>query len=155
MQSSVPVIDLAPWLSGDDAARAAVAAQVDAALQSVGFFLITGHGVPGEMRARIRAQDRLGVLGPGAGAPRGQHGGQREPQNAERAPAHADARTTTPAPGPANRSSLTKGTALFTFAACRRRKEQGDGEVGRGIWIFARNLPISPPPCEFSGALRE
>ena len=46
MPSSVPVIDLTPWFgpheSGGDeaAARAAVAAEVDAALQSVGFFLI-------------------------------------------------------------------------------------------------------------------
>src|SRR6202167_5473471 len=58
MHSSVPVIDLTPWLSGDQAARAGVAAQVDAALQSVGFFLITGHGVPGELRAQVRAEAR-------------------------------------------------------------------------------------------------
>jgi isopenicillin N synthase-like dioxygenase len=58
MGSSVPVIDLAPWLDGDEAGRAAVAAQVDAALQSVGFFLITGHGVPDELRARVRSQAR-------------------------------------------------------------------------------------------------
>src|SRR6266581_4009017 len=58
MQSSVPVIDLTPWLSGDQAARAAVAARVDAALQNVGFFLVQGHGVPGELRARVRAGAR-------------------------------------------------------------------------------------------------
>ena len=58
MPSSVPVIDLAPWLSGDETARAGVAAQVDAALQSVGFFLITGHGVPDELRAKVRAAAR-------------------------------------------------------------------------------------------------
>lgn len=58
MQSSVPVIDLAPWLGGDDRARAAVAAEVDAALQSVGFFLIGGHGVPSELRARLRTEAR-------------------------------------------------------------------------------------------------
>ena len=58
MQSSVPVIDLTPWLSGDQAARAAVAARVDAALQSVGFFLVQGHGVPGELCARVRAGAR-------------------------------------------------------------------------------------------------
>ena len=58
MQSSVPVIDLGPWLSGDEAARAAVAAEVDAALQSVGFFLVTGHGVPGDLRNLVRAQAR-------------------------------------------------------------------------------------------------
>ena len=58
MPSSVPVIDLDPWFGRDEAARAAVAAQVDAALRSVGFFLITGHGVPEELRARVRAQAR-------------------------------------------------------------------------------------------------
>src|ERR1022692_2229071 len=58
MQSSVPVIDLTPWFSGDETARAGVAARVDGALQSVGFFLITGHGVPGELRAQVRAQAR-------------------------------------------------------------------------------------------------
>src|SRR5262249_34519990 len=58
MKSSVPVIDLTPWFGGDQEARAAVAARVDAALQSVGFFLITGHGVPSEMCARVRAGAR-------------------------------------------------------------------------------------------------
>src|SRR5260370_40017652 len=58
MQSSVPLIDLTPWLSGDEAARAGVAAEVDAALRSVGFFLISGHGVPGDLRARVRAEAR-------------------------------------------------------------------------------------------------
>ena len=58
MPSSVPVIDLAPWLHGDEASRAAVAAQVDQALQDVGFFLITGHGVPDELRVRVRAEAR-------------------------------------------------------------------------------------------------
>src|ERR1700733_16034535 len=70
MPSSVPVIDLRPWYGGDkgnegnegdkanEDARAAVAAQVDAALRSVGFFLITGHGVADELRARVRAEAR-------------------------------------------------------------------------------------------------
>src|SRR3954449_1329480 len=58
MPSSVPVIDLRPWFSGDGQARAGVAAEVDAALRSVGFFLITGHGVADELRARVRAQAR-------------------------------------------------------------------------------------------------
>jgi len=58
MSSHVPVIDLAPWFSGDEEARAAVAAEVDGALRSVGFFLISGHGVAGELRARVRDQAR-------------------------------------------------------------------------------------------------
>ncbi len=58
MHSSVPVIDLNPWLSGDAGARSAVGRQVDAALQSVGFFLISGHGVPDDLRAAVRTQAR-------------------------------------------------------------------------------------------------
>jgi isopenicillin N synthase-like dioxygenase len=58
MTAAVPVIDIAPWLSGDPAGSAAAAAQVDHALQTVGFFLVTGHGVPVELRAEVRAQAR-------------------------------------------------------------------------------------------------
>ena len=58
MPSSVPVIDLGRWFHGDEQARAAVAAQVDQALQDVGFFLITGHGVPDDLRAEVRARAR-------------------------------------------------------------------------------------------------
>jgi isopenicillin N synthase-like dioxygenase len=58
MHPSVPVIDLTPWFRGDEQARAAVAAEVDAALQRVGFFLITGHGVPADLRAEVRAEAR-------------------------------------------------------------------------------------------------
>jgi len=58
MPSSVPVIDLRPWLSGTAAERAQVAADVDEALQRIGFFLITGHGVPTELRREVRAAAR-------------------------------------------------------------------------------------------------
>ncbi len=54
MPSSVPVIDLTAWFSGGPAEREAVAAEVDQALQSVGFFLVTGHGVPRSLRDRVR-----------------------------------------------------------------------------------------------------
>lgn len=55
---SVPVIDLSPWFGGDDAARAGVAAAVDAALQDVGFLLVTGHGVPTGLRDAVRSRAR-------------------------------------------------------------------------------------------------
>jgi len=58
MPSSVPVIDLAPWRSGNEAARSAVAASVDEALQRIGFFLVTGHGVDSGLRAAVRAEAR-------------------------------------------------------------------------------------------------
>lgn len=54
----VPVIDLAPWFSGDPAGRAAVAERVDEALRTAGFLLVTGHGVPAELRAEVRAVAR-------------------------------------------------------------------------------------------------
>jgi isopenicillin N synthase-like dioxygenase len=55
---SVPVIDLGPWRRGGADGRAAVARQVDEALRTSGFLLITGHGVPADLRARARAAAR-------------------------------------------------------------------------------------------------
>ena len=49
---SVPVIDLARWLDGTD--RAGVAATVDDALSSVGFFLVAGHGIDPALIADTR-----------------------------------------------------------------------------------------------------
>jgi isopenicillin N synthase-like dioxygenase len=54
MTSSVPVLDLSPWYRDDTDGRAALARQLDAALSSVGFFLVTGHGVAVERRAAVR-----------------------------------------------------------------------------------------------------
>ena len=58
MPALVPRIDLTPWFEGGPADRAAVAQQVDQALRTSGFLLITGHGVPAETRARTRAVAR-------------------------------------------------------------------------------------------------
>ncbi|MTD14295.1 isopenicillin N synthase family oxygenase [Nakamurella sp. YIM 132087] len=55
---SVPIIDLEPWYSGEPEGMAAVAAQVDEALQRVGFFLVTGHGVTRGCRAGVRIAAR-------------------------------------------------------------------------------------------------
>ena len=54
MQASVPLVDLGPWLEGTAEGRAAVAARIDEALQDSGFLLITGHGVPRELRTATR-----------------------------------------------------------------------------------------------------
>lgn len=43
---ALPLIDMAPLAGGDEAARRQVAAQVGAACREIGFFAITGHGVP-------------------------------------------------------------------------------------------------------------
>ncbi|MCU1398268.1 MAG: putative Oxidoreductase, 2OG-Fe(II) oxygenase family [Acidimicrobiales bacterium] len=45
----VPVIDLEPWRTGSVDARAAVAAAVDHACRTSGFFQVVGHGVPPEL----------------------------------------------------------------------------------------------------------
>jgi len=64
----VPVIDLAPWFDGDAGDRAAVAQQVDRALRTSGFLLVTGAaGGPGRgpaladllLRAEPRRRGRI------------------------------------------------------------------------------------------------
>ena len=45
-ESTVPVVDIAPFLSGDGAERAAVAQAVDEACRRIGFLIVAGHGVP-------------------------------------------------------------------------------------------------------------
>ena len=45
-ESAVPVVDIAPFLSGDEARKAAVAQAVDAACRRIGFLIVAGHGVP-------------------------------------------------------------------------------------------------------------
>lgn len=54
----VPTIDLTPWFEGTPQGRAAVAAEVDAALSSVGFLLVTGHRVPRSAAADLRSSAR-------------------------------------------------------------------------------------------------
>ncbi|GAA1357374.1 isopenicillin N synthase family dioxygenase [Streptomyces beijiangensis] len=54
----IPTIDLKPWLSGDETARAEIAATVDRALQTAGFLLVTGHGVDPSLRTLIRETAR-------------------------------------------------------------------------------------------------
>ncbi len=45
-ESAVPVVDIAPFLSGDVARKAAVAQAVDEACRRIGFLIVAGHGVP-------------------------------------------------------------------------------------------------------------
>jgi len=54
----VPVVDLTPWRDGGVPGQAAVAAEVDAALRRSGFLLVTGHGVPQALAARVRERSR-------------------------------------------------------------------------------------------------
>ena len=41
----IPMIDFAPFLSGDEAARQAVADEIAEACRVIGFFYLKGHGV--------------------------------------------------------------------------------------------------------------
>ena len=56
--SLIPTIDLGRWRSGDPQTRAAAAREVDAALSTAGFLLVTGHGVTRETREEVRATAR-------------------------------------------------------------------------------------------------
>lgn len=57
--ADVPVIDLGGWWSGDSAARAAIATDVDDALRRWGFLVVTGHdideGLAGDIRSVMRS----------------------------------------------------------------------------------------------------
>src|SRR5215831_20158542 len=44
--AEIPVLDLAPYLSGQSAARGKLAGQLCRALENIGFYFIKGHGVP-------------------------------------------------------------------------------------------------------------
>lgn len=52
MTNSIPVIDLAPWFTGDDRARRRLAADVGDACENVGFLVIEGHGIDPQVIAR-------------------------------------------------------------------------------------------------------
>ena len=53
--TEVPTIDLTDWWEGDEAARKAVAAQVDRVCRQVGFFKIAAHRVDPDLIARMEA----------------------------------------------------------------------------------------------------
>jgi len=51
MHDDIPVIDVSDLISGKDTAR--VAAEIGAACRGVGFFYVTGHGIPKEVTAGL------------------------------------------------------------------------------------------------------
>jgi isopenicillin N synthase-like dioxygenase len=81
--SEVPIIDLTPARTGGRTERARVAAAIDAACREIGFFAISGHGVPDrpvdDLRAKAHAffalpmADKLAVRHPVPGTNRGYH----------------------------------------------------------------------------------
>ncbi|XAH23761.1 2-oxoglutarate and iron-dependent oxygenase domain-containing protein [Xylophilus sp. GW821-FHT01B05] len=55
---SVPIIDLAPYFAGTPEGKAAVAREVDEACRSIGFLVITHHGIAPGLIARVSAASR-------------------------------------------------------------------------------------------------
>ena len=45
MTDRIPVIDLAPFISGDSGARAQTAMELGWAAQTLGFAVVAGHGI--------------------------------------------------------------------------------------------------------------
>ena len=58
MTAAVPVLDLGPYLAGRPGALEATAAELRAALEGVGFFLIVNHGVSRDLVERTFAEAR-------------------------------------------------------------------------------------------------
>lgn len=54
MTTRIPVIDIGPALGGSPADRLAVARRIDRACVEIGFFTITGHGVPTDVIEPVR-----------------------------------------------------------------------------------------------------
>ncbi len=52
---SIPVIDISPYLSGDPEGALDVARQIDDACRSVGFLVVTGHGIDRTFIEQVRA----------------------------------------------------------------------------------------------------
>jgi isopenicillin N synthase-like dioxygenase len=81
--SEVPLIDLAPARSGGRVDRERVAGAIDGACREIGFFAITGHGVPDRIVDDLRrlgheffalsAAQKLAARHPVAGTNRGYH----------------------------------------------------------------------------------
>jgi isopenicillin N synthase-like dioxygenase len=96
----IPVIDLSAARSGGLASRQAVAREIDATCREIGFFTITGHGVPaatmGELRSKAHTffalplEGKRSAIHPVAGTPRGYRAQGLE------ALAHANAGATPP-----------------------------------------------------------
>src|SRR4051795_6932657 len=58
MSETIPVIDIADYVAGRPGALAAAARQVHDALTTIGFFVLTGHGVPQPLIERTFAEAR-------------------------------------------------------------------------------------------------
>jgi isopenicillin N synthase-like dioxygenase len=83
MLSEVPLVDLSPARQGGRAERLACARRIDAACREIGFFAVTGHGVPDQLVRDLRRRaheffalplaDKLAARHPIPGTNRGYH----------------------------------------------------------------------------------
>ena len=55
---AVPVIDISAYFTGSPAEKRAVARAIDAACRSIGFLVISGHGVSEQLIERMHAVSR-------------------------------------------------------------------------------------------------
>lgn len=58
MADTIPVIDLKPLFEGREAGRETVAKQIGEACRGIGFFYLSGHGVPPELREAVFAKSK-------------------------------------------------------------------------------------------------
>ena len=62
--SAIPIIDLAPLVNGSPEQAQAVAKTLGTACREVGFFYISGHGVPPDLMARVFETSAAFFAGP-------------------------------------------------------------------------------------------
>jgi isopenicillin N synthase-like dioxygenase len=62
--STIPVIDISPLVNGSPAHAHTVAKALGSACREVGFFYVTGHGVPQALRARVFESSAAFFAGP-------------------------------------------------------------------------------------------
>ena len=55
---TVPIIDMAPYWTGSQVGKQAVAQKIDEACRDIGFLLIAGHGVPSDLIASVEDVSR-------------------------------------------------------------------------------------------------
>ncbi|MEM9714081.1 MAG: 2-oxoglutarate and iron-dependent oxygenase domain-containing protein [Actinomycetota bacterium] len=56
--TEIPLIDLESWFTGDEEARRALAVEVDAQLQRLGFLVVVNHGIAPEVMDTCRSEAR-------------------------------------------------------------------------------------------------
>jgi isopenicillin N synthase-like dioxygenase len=85
--STIPIIDIAPWFSGNAEAQREIATQVNSACHELGFLQIVGHGISAELRHSALEQmnsffestvDKKAVVTPADGSYRGYSGRKSE-----------------------------------------------------------------------------